>query len=69
MKVTKQDIEYKAAPYGHIATIPKGTPVTEATNIPDGGYWAEKWPGMTDTEWSWAESYGFLLTESEVCDA
>jgi hypothetical protein len=66
---TQSAIEYKAAPYGHIATIPAGTTVQRASNLPasDGvQYWAKGWRGMTKGERSWQRNYGFLLTHAEV---
>ncbi len=63
---TKNDIDYQAAPYGHIATIPKGTEVTKATNLPNGGFWVKKWNGMTLKAKSWLDNYGFLLTNADV---
>jgi hypothetical protein len=67
MPQTAQDIEYRAAPYGGIATIPAGTPVTPANNLPDTGqYWVEEWEGMTEEELSWHRNYGFLVQENEV---
>ena len=65
-QVTNKDIEYKEAPYGYIATIPKGTPVIDATNLPDGGYWVENWDSMSEKEESWARNYGFHVTEEDV---
>lgn len=70
MFVTKRAIEYKAAPYGLIATIPAGTPVSLASNLPEIGerprYWAHGWTGMTDNERRWHYNYGFLLSGEEV---
>jgi hypothetical protein len=64
---TKKTIEYKAAPYGHIATIPTGTPVVEATNLPDGRqYWVEPWPEMEDASACWQRTYGFLVNWEDV---
>lgn len=66
---TVAPIEYFAAPYGKIATIPAGTSVIRAKNLPDNGeklYWAKGWRRMTQLERSWKNSYGFLLTEKEV---
>ena len=63
---TKKEIRYKSAPYGHIAIIPKGTPVIPADNLPQGGYWAEPWSGMNEQEESWQRNYGFHLTDEEV---
>ena len=66
MKVTKYKIDYNSMPYGALAKIPKGTPVTPAHNLPDGGYWVENWKGMTKAQRSWADNYGYHVTESEV---
>jgi hypothetical protein len=66
---TKSDIEYRAAPYGLIAVIPRGTPVVEAKNLPaEHGprWWALPWEAMSEAEESWMRNYGFLLESSEV---
>ena len=67
---TRHDIEYRSAPYGKIATIPAGTPVAEATALPqhDGRkrYWAEQWEGMSEGAAAWQRNYGFLLEQEEV---
>jgi hypothetical protein len=63
---TKSQIEYKAAPYGRIATIPAGAQVIPATNLPQGGFWVEAWEGMTDKAESWGRNYGFHVTSDEV---
>ena len=66
---TIKPIEYKAVPYGHIATIPAGTTVTRARNLPASEgvqYWSKGWRGMTQREHSWQRNYGFLLTTKEV---
>jgi len=71
---TKKDIEYKAAPYGYIATIPAGTAVHDADNLParqgsQARYWACAWVGMTDKAKAWMDGgYGFLLEEWEVLE-
>ena len=68
MKVVKENLEYCAAPYGHIATIPKGTKVIPASNLPDKErYWAEPWEDMTEKAKGWL-AYGFLLEEDDVID-
>lgn len=62
-------VEYKAAPYGKIATIPAGTKCRLATNLPaaDGlRYWALPWEGMTEKARGWHRGYGFLLTVEDV---
>jgi len=68
MLVTNKDIEYQAAPYhGIIATIPKGTPVTLATNIDSTDeYWVGRWEGMSDIAMSWKRNYGFLVSDEDV---
>ncbi len=66
---TRSDIEYRAAPYGFIAVIPKGTAVVEAKNLPSKKgprWWALQWPGMKESEESWLRNYGFLLEDREV---
>jgi hypothetical protein len=68
VKVVKEDIPYKAATYGYIATIPKGTAVVPASNLEMGGYWAEEWDGMDEKARSWLDNYGFHLLESDVED-
>ena len=67
--VVTHDIDYKAAPYGYIATIPAGTPVIRATNLPPESeikYWAESWDNMSEQAQGWQRNYGFGLSESEV---
>lgn len=67
MLVTNRDIEYRAAPYGYITTIPKGTSVIPATNLPDTDkYWAEPWQGMSAKAEGWVESYGFMIDSVDV---
>jgi len=67
MLVTNHPIEYRAAPYGRITTIPKGTPVIPATNLPDRDkYWSEPWDGMDQSAESWFRNYGFLIDGSHV---
>ena len=71
MLVTKHVIDYQAAPYGHIATIPVGTPVEPATNLPIKEteiplYWVKPWKGMTPEAESWQRNYGFLVDWCDV---
>lgn len=67
MLVTNRTVQYRAAPYGHVATIPEGTPVIPATNLPDSDqYWAEAWDDMSDQEESWLRNYGFLIDADDV---
>lgn len=65
--VTKQNITYTVAPYGFIATIPKGVEVIPATNLPEKEkFWVEPWDGMSESEESWFRNYGFLLNENDI---
>jgi hypothetical protein len=64
---TREELAYRAAPYGLIARIPKGTGAEPATNLPDAGrFWARPWPGMTERAQSWHRNYGFLLGAADV---
>ena len=63
---TKCKIDYNSMSYGALATIPKGTPVTPAYNLPQRGYWVESWKGMTAAQKSWEDNYGYHVTEKEV---
>ena len=66
---TKKDIPYHAAPYGLIATIPAGTTVVRARNLPESDgvrYWSKGWRKMSHRAYSWKQMYGFLLTLEEV---
>ena len=62
-KMTKRAIPYKARPYGHIATIPAGTIITPANNLPQGGYWVARWPGASDKAIGWGRGYGFNIAD------
>jgi len=66
MKVTKYKIDYNSMPYGALAKIPKGTPVIPAYNHPHRGYRVENWKGMTKAQKSWADNYGYHVTEAEI---
>ena len=68
MIVTNKPIDYRSAPYGQIAIIPRGTPVIPADNLSGipGKYWAEPWEGMTEEEQSWQRNYGFLIDSLDV---
>jgi len=67
---TVKDIVYKENPYGYIATIPAGTTVVRANNLPKDthprSYWCKGWRGMSQQARGWKNSYGFLLTYEEV---
>ena len=63
---TKTEIKYRMG-WIQRTTIPKGTPVFPATNLPEPGqYWCEEWKGMDEFEKSHARNYGFLVSEDEV---
>jgi len=64
---TKHKIHYYTRPVGSRTLIPAGTPVREATNLPDGGWWAQPWESMSDDEISWMNNYGFFIESHEVC--
>ena len=66
---TAADIEYRMQWCGR-TTIPAGTPVRPADNLPgEGRYWVEDWDGMTEADQSWARNYGFLVESDEVTTA
>lgn len=65
---TRRPIKYFTTLGSHI-TIPAGTKIVPATNLPVGGYWAEPWKDMSELEESWARNYGFHLTEDQVTDS
>jgi len=62
---TTKDITYDMAWCGR-AIIPKGTNLIPATNLPDGGYWADEWQNMSIKEESWYRNYGFHITENDL---
>lgn len=68
-KMTKHPTTYKPADRGAVATIPAGTIVTPADNLPRGGYWVTRWPAASDRAVSWGRCYGFHVTPEEVEDA
>ena len=65
---TKSAIEYRSAPYYYTTTIPAGTPVTPASNLPQGGWWVGLWEGISDQDAAWQRNYGFLVTDEEVIE-
>lgn len=68
MKVLKNDTEFQHSWY-KTYTVPKGTPVRPATNLPDKGlYWVEVPEDANDQVRSWMEVYGFLADEGGVMD-
>ena len=68
MKVTKEEVIYRPYPYQWKATIPRGTPVVMAANLPGESYWVEPWDDMTKHEESWHRTYGFHLMPDEVME-
>lgn len=65
--VTKDPIQVRWGWGMHVALVPKGTPVLEATNLPDPDvYWVQPWAGMTMGEISWVHCYGILISSSEI---
>jgi hypothetical protein len=66
---TKKDIMYRTGGANY-TTIPAGTTVTRARNLPETPsgprYWAKGWRGMGELARSHARNYGFLLTLAEV---
>ena len=65
---TSREIKYYSAPMGYICTIPKGTPVVPARNLPDKmrAFWAKRWEGMNEQAESYYRNYGFLLYPNEL---
>lgn len=64
---TKDDIDYEAVPYHLKFTIPAGTNVTPAKDLPAYGlWWALPWEGITDEAALWLKCYGFLLTAEQI---
>ena len=67
MTRTNKLIDYHSAPYGFIATIPAGTPVDPADNLPGTGkFWACAWEEMDDQAAAWHRNYGFLIKPADV---
>ena len=68
---TSKDIQFHPV-FGVAATIPKGTRVTPATNMPRDShikYWAEPWEGMSPQAQSWQRTMGFGLTRVDLLPA
>ena len=67
---TQKTIVYTSQPYGVIATIPKGTKLVPASNLPPDHkymkYWAQPWRGMTDQAKAWGRNYGFLIMSDDL---
>jgi hypothetical protein len=59
---TDKDIKYIDNYYNE-TIIPKGTKLVPANNLPNGGWWACDWRGMTERQKSWSRNYGFLITD------
>jgi hypothetical protein len=60
---------------GKDVTIPKGTPVIPATNIPGDWYWVDlqddgTFDRIADADMiSWSQIYGFKVGNLQVCDS
>jgi len=65
---TREPIRYILAT-GKRITIPAGTPVEYASNLPQGGWWAKAWAGMTEDEVSHLRNYGYWMSDDEVTNA
>jgi len=70
---TTKDIEHKLGPGGKTITIPKGTQVYPANNLPDGGYWViiedifDDYDQSTNEQIeSFARNYGLWVSDDEV---
>ena len=64
---TKHDVEHWMA--DGKTTIPKGTGVEKATNLPKGNaitHWANPWKGMSAAEKSHQRTYGFGVGKADV---
>mgnify|MGYP001196831555 CR=1 FL=1 len=59
MPVTRKTLEFKINWMVHV-TIPAGTSVFPANNLPQGGFWVEAWEGITDAEYSIVEGQGVV---------
>lgn len=75
MKVTAKEL-YRSVPFGwgtHPITVPKGTLVKAADNIPEDTigphYWVEPWPDLDAAQRRNIEVVGILVDESEVEEA
>ena len=64
MSVTKRETTHCCS--YKTATVPAGTKVIEATNLPQGGYWVEPWPNMPTWVESWQRNYGFHVNANDV---
>tara|TARA_R110002012_G_scaffold203645_1_gene373035 strand:+ start:189 stop:395 length:207 start_codon:yes stop_codon:yes gene_type:complete len=65
MPVTRETLEFKINWIVRV-TIPAGTSVVPATNLPQGGFWVETWEGITDAERSIVEGQGIHIEDEEV---
>lgn len=68
---TKHDITVKYGWYKS-TTIPAGTPVEVATNLPHEHktrYFVEPWDGMDEEMRSWGAIYGFIVDSDQVQSA
>jgi len=63
---TKRDVARNWGWTRKSVVVPKGTPVTPADSLPQGGYWVQPWPGISRELASWVETYGFLVDKEDV---
>lgn len=64
---TKENIVYREIPFGFIVTIPKGTSVIPATNLPyKDKFWVKSWLEMDQKALDWFNNYGFLVSNNDV---
>jgi len=66
--VTSREIRYKPAGTLLDFTIPKGTPVIPAVNLPGLKWWARPWEGAGEGAVRYAECPGFLIQNDEVVE-
>ena len=50
MKTTEKRLRMKFYPSMKVVSVPPGTPVIPATDLPRGGWWVEPWEGMNENE-------------------
>ena len=66
---TSKELTFSPMGFNGSVTIPAGTLVTRATNLPEDSeikFWVEPWEGCTEYERRWCETYGFGLRRGEV---
>ena len=65
MQTTEKRLRMKFYPSLKRVSVPPGTPVIPATNLPRGGWWVEPWEGMTEDERMIREGQGIWISEEE----